>query len=432
MKRLIPPEERGRTIAAIIVVCTGILFAVTLLHLHKVWGLFVTLLNAAMPFIIGFAIAFLLLPIVTRVERFFANMVFRRKPHPRLSRILGVVIAYIVLIALASAFFAVLVPQLIASISSIIQYIAGFDFTSFISRTASRIHQWLSGIHLLGVDGAQLAKAWDDAVARFQANLSINGSEDFVSYSSSVLSLILNYSSNVLNGIKTLSGSLYTVLFQLFVGLISASYLLVDKETFCAQFKKVGYAILKKPTCDTLIFWARRAHHIFAGFITGKLLDSTIIGVLCYISMLVFGIEYPLLISVIVGVTNVIPFFGPYIGAIPCILILLLVNPLSALWFLVFIVILQQLDGNFIGPFILGDQLGLSAFWIMVAIIVGGKLFGFMGMLLSVPVFALLYAIVRTVIDRQLDKRSLPHETAAYVDIPEKTPMPKRERKRKK
>lgn len=432
MKRLIPPEERGRTISLIVVVCTGIAFAIALLHLNRVWGVVSTVVYAALPFIIGFAIAFLLLPVVRKVEGFFVKLVFRRKPHPRLSRILAVSLAYVLLLAVVTAFFAILVPQLIASISSILQYIAGFDLTRFISRTASGISQWLSGIHLLGIEGAQLAAAWDESVARFMANLSASDSADIVNYSSSVLSLILNYSSDVLNGVMTLSGNIYTVLFQLFIGLISAFYLLADKETFCAQLKKLLYAMFKPQTCDTLIYWTRRANRIFAGFISGKIIDSTIIGVICYIGMLVFGIEYPLLISVIVGFTNLIPFFGPYIGAIPSILILLLVNPLSALWFLVFIIILQQIDGNVIGPFILGDQLGLSAFWIMVAILVSGRLFGFMGLLLGVPVFALAYAITRTAVDARLQKRGLPRATAEYENYPEREPEPPRKRRRRK
>ena len=135
--------------------------------------------------------------------------------------------------------------------------------------------------------------------------------------------------------------------------------------------------------------------------------------------MLIFRIEYPLLISVIIGVTNIIPFFGPFIGAIPSILVLLLVNPLSALWFGVFILILQQLDGNVIGPFILGDYVGVSAFWIMIAIVIGGGLFGFAGMLLGVPVFGTAYAILRSVIDVQLRKKNLPTPSSAYADAPE-------------
>ncbi len=430
MKPLIPPEERSKTISYIVVVCTGILFAVLLLHLNRVWKFISTLLNAALPFIIGFGIAFLLLPVVSRVEWFFSKLVFRRKPHPRLSRTLSVIIAYVLLLALIAGFFVIMIPQLINSISSILQYIAGFDVTRFVTRTSRSISQWLSGIHFLGIEGSQLASAWNDAVAGFLANPSNTGAE-IVDFSSGALSLILNYSSNVLNGIMTLSGNIYTVVFHLFIGLISSFYLLMDKENFCAMIKKTLYATLKSETCDRLIYWTRRAHGIFAGFISGKILDSLIIGVICYACMLLFSIEYPLLISVIVGITNIIPFFGPYIGAIPSIFILLLVNPLSALWFLVFIIILQQIDGNVIGPFILGDYVGLSPFWIMLSIIVGGELFGFGGMLLGVPLFALAYAIVRTLVETRLQRRKMPGETAAYIDIPKREPEEKRSRKKR-
>ena len=216
-----------------------------------------------------------------------------------------------------------------------------------------------------------------------------------------------------------ISSSIYTLVFQMFVGMIAAFYLLMDKEKFSSQIKKLCYGLFKPKTCEILIYWTRRAHKIFSGFITGKILDSMIIGMFCYAGMVLFRIEYPLLISVIVGVTNIIPFFGPFIGAIPSVLILLIVNPLSALWFLVFILILQQIDGNVIGPFILGDYVGLSPFWIMLAIMVGSGLFGFAGMLLSVPLFALVYAIVRATVEARLKAHNLPTKSAFYVGAPE-------------
>jgi len=183
--------------------------------------------------------------------------------------------------------------------------------------------------------------------------------------------------------------------------------------------KKLCYSFLKNETCETLIYWTRRANKIFAGFISGKILDSMIIGLLCYFLMLIFKFEYPLLISVIIGVTNILPFFGPFIGAIPSILILLLVNPYSALGFAILILVLQQLDGNIIGPLILGDYVGVSPFWIMLSIVIGGGLFGFVGMLVSVPLFALVYAIMRTVAEVRLRKKNMPTETNDYIAAPE-------------
>ncbi|MDO4866279.1 MAG: AI-2E family transporter [Clostridia bacterium] len=391
MKPLIPEDLRGKTRSMIVVVCVGITLAIALLHLKNILAVAGDVLSTVMPFFIGFAIAFLLLPIVNRMDRLF-NLVFsRRKPHPKLSRVLATIIAYIVLLTMLTGFFAILVPQLITSIKSILQYVA-----NFVSMNSETINQLLLKYEFLSIEGEQLVIAWENVVSQ-----------------------LMNYTSVLLNNLMAISSGIYTMVLQLFVGMIAAFYLLMEKERFCAQIKKVCYATFKPATCERLIYWTRRANKIFAGFITGKILDSLIIGIICYICMLLFHIEYPLLISVIVGITNVIPFFGPFIGAVPSVLILLLVNPWSALWFGVFILILQQLDGNLIGPFILGDYVGLSPFWIMLSILIGSGLFGFTGMLLGVPVFALAYAIVRTIIDNRLKERRLPVGSKFYAGAPE-------------
>jgi predicted PurR-regulated permease PerM len=357
-------------------------------------GMIDSVINVAMPFLIGFGIAFLLLPVMGKLEWLFSKVFCRRKAHPKLCRMLATILSVLFLLAILATFFAILLPQLITSIKSILQYIASFVMTN-----RERINQLLLQFEFLSIEGEQLVIAWEKIVSQ-----------------------MMNYTSLVLNNAMAIAGGIsngvYTVIFHFLVGLIAAFYLMIDKETFAAQIKKLCYACFKRPTCETLIYWTRRANKIFAGFITGKILDSMIIGMFCYVLMVVFNIEYSVLISVIIGLTNVIPFFGPFIGAVPCILILLLVNPVSALWFAVMILILQQLDGNVIGPFILGDYVGVSAFWIMLAIVLGGGLFGFAGMLLGVPVFALVYAIVRTVADVQLKKADLPTDSAFYRNAP--------------
>ena len=398
MKSWIPEDMRARTRSNIIVVCIGILLTATLVYFAQIWEAITKVMHVIMPFLIGFAIAFLLLPVVNRVEWFFNKTLFRKKAHPRLNRVLATSIAFILLLTLVAGFFAILLPQLIKSIKSILQYIA-----AFISLNSDRINQLLLKFEFLSIEGEQLVIAWENIVSQ-----------------------LANYTSLVVNNIMAIAGGIsngiYTVVFHFLVGLIAAFYLLLDKEMFCSQVKKLCYALFKPDTCKTLIYWTRRANRIFAGFITGKIMDSMIIGVICYVCMLLFRIEYPLLISVIIGLTNIIPFFGPFIGAVPSVLILLLVNPLSALWFAIFILVLQQLDGNVIGPFILGDYVGVSAFWIMLAIVVGGGLFGFAGMLLGVPVFALCYAIVRTISEARLKKQGLPTESAAYTSAPKNIP----------
>ena len=396
MKPWITNENRERTRSNIVVVAVGIGLVATMYYFGTIWGYVTNLIDTIMPFLIGFAIAFLLLPVVNRVEQFNNKMLFRKKPHPKLNRALSTATAVLLLVGLVAAFIAILVPQLITSVKSILQY-AG----SFISMNSDRINEFLLKYEFLSIEGEKLVIAWENVVSQ-----------------------LMNYTNLLVNNIKAIavgiSSGVYSVVFHFLVGLIAAFYLLMDKETFCAQVKKLCYAMFSESTCGTLIYWTRRAHRIFAGFITGKIMDSIIIGIICYVCMLIFHIEYALLISVIVGVTNIIPFFGPFIGAIPSVLILLLVNPLSALWFLVFVLILQQLDGNVIGPFILGDYVGLSAFWIMLAIVIGGGLFGFAGMLLGVPVFALAYAILRTVAEERLREKNLPVDSSAYANAPER------------
>lgn len=392
MKQIIPSEQRSRTISAIIVVAAGMGMLALLMYFQQIWGTVKTVLNVITPFLTGFALAFLQLPILKRVEWLLNRFVFRRKPHPRLSRALGTLVSLLVVLAIISAFLGILLPQLIESIKQLVNYI-----TAFIGANVEHVNELLVQWDFITFEGEDLVIAWDKILAETSS-----------------------YITFFLDNLMAISSTIYTAVFQLFVGLITAFYLLMDKERFCNQTKKICYATLRRDTCEGLIYWARQANRIFAGFISGKILDSIIIGVLCYLGMLLFKMEYALLISVIVGITNVIPFFGPFIGAIPSILILLIVNPYSALWFAVFILFLQQLDGNIIGPLILGDYVGISPLWIMISIVIGSGLFGFAGMLLSVPVFALIYAIIRTLLETRLKRRGLPIHSSCYANAPER------------
>ena len=214
------------------------------------------------------------------------------------------------------------------------------------------------------------------------------------------------------------------LLFNTIIGLIVSVYVLMEKEKFIGQSKKIIYAIFKPERGNIIVRTVRKSNQIFGGFITGKILDSVIIGVICYVVLLIMNMPYTVLVSVIVGVTNVIPFFGPYIGAIPSFIIIALANPLQGLYFLIFIIILQQFDGNILGPKILGNSTGLSSFWVVFAILIGGGMFGVPGMILGVPTFAVIYYIVRNIVNYFLRKRSLPDKTDEYimlVDIDTKT-----------
>ena len=185
--------------------------------------------------------------------------------------------------------------------------------------------------------------------------------------------------------------------------------------TFIGQSKKIVYAILPSRFGNVVIHTMRVSNQIFGGFVSGKILDSAIIGIICYIGLIILQMPYSLLVAVIVGVTNVIPFFGPFIGAVPGFVLIALAEPVKGLYFLIFVFLLQQVDGNIIGPKILGDSTGLSSFWVIFAILVGGGMFGFMGMLLGVPTFAVIYYLIRESVAYILRRRKLPEETKEYI-----------------
>jgi predicted PurR-regulated permease PerM len=207
--------------------------------------------------------------------------------------------------------------------------------------------------------------------------------------------------------ILNFSWNFVSVLIRTVIGFIVSIYILLDRERFTVQFRKLTYAIFSKKQSERLFEISKLSARMFNSFIIGKTVDSLIVGVICYIFMLIFGWPYPVLISLIIGVTNMIPVFGPFIGAIPALFLLFIVDPSAALWFALFIIILQQIDGNIIGPLILQDSMGLPSLWIMFAIIIGGGFFGLIGMFLGVPVFAIIYVIVKEIVNQRLKDKEI-------------------------
>ena len=203
-------------------------------------------------------------------------------------------------------------------------------------------------------------------------------------------------------------------IFNILIGVIVSIYILFSKELFVRQTKKAVYAIFSADHANMILHLTTKSNEIFGGFIIGKIIDSAIIGVLCFFGLSLLNMPYVMLVSVIVGVTNVIPFFGPYIGAVPSTILILLSDPMKGLYFVIFILLLQQFDGNILGPKILGNSTGLSAFWVIVAILLGGGLFGFVGMVMGVPTFAVLYYIAEMLVDNRLKRKKLPTDTGCY------------------
>ena len=209
----------------------------------------------------------------------------------------------------------------------------------------------------------------------------------------------------------------FSAVWDIIIGLIISIYIIASKEKFSAQFKKVFYGIFKTQTANRFINNLRFTNSKFSGFIVGKLVDSLIIGIICFIVCSIFKFDYPVLISLIIGVTNIIPFFGPIFGAIPCFILLFLISPIKSLYFIIFVILLQQFDGNILGPKILGESTGVSGLWVIFSITLFGGIWGVPGMIIGVPLFAVIYAAVKTFIEAKLLKKELPKETEYYYNL---------------
>ncbi|MCI7768579.1 MAG: AI-2E family transporter [Oscillospiraceae bacterium] len=349
-----------------------------------------TAVDTLSSFVWGFVIAFLLNPIMMAVEKLMKKLVERKKPHPKLCRFIGTIAAILFGFAVIAALIAIIVPQVLESLMKIFSNAQNY---------INNIYTWIN---------TTLAEYPDIATY-------LNGQLDKVE--ATVLNAVNSLIPKVGDwAIKLKDGAVgfAIALKDFIIGFIVAVYLLLDKEKFIAQCRKINIALFPEKVSTEIGRIFSKINKSLNGFITGKILDSFIIGMICFILMTIFKMEFPVLISTIIGITNIIPFFGPFIGAIPSALLLLISAPSQTLWFILMILVLQQFDGNILGPHILGDSTGLPAFWVMFAIFLGGGLFGFAGMLLGVPIFAVIYALIQEIIESLLKKKGLPSETEAY------------------
>lgn len=338
------------------------------------------------PVIYGFVLAFILNPMVKFFERVSGKVLDKKKNHPRINRGLAIAAAFLVLLIVVVGIVALLVPQLVTSLSDLAVNIPGYYDTA-----EKWVLKLLDDFHISEDQMHMVQEYWDQII------------NDLVNWLKGFIPVLGNAAFGVAMGIK-----------DLFFGTFISIYMLLSKDLFARQTKKILYAISKKTIADRIIELTRQTNRVFTGFLSGKILDSLIIGSICFLFMALFGLPYAPLVSVIITVFNMIPMFGPFIGAIPSILLILLVDPWQALIFTVFIILLQQADGNFIGPKILGESTGLSGFWVIVAILVGGGLWGVPGMIIGVPALAVIYALVRTGVERLLKKKGMPTDTNDY------------------
>ncbi len=329
------------------------------------------------PFLYGGVVAYLLRPVCAGYEDFFGTLFSQKRP--KLTLALAVTASLITGILIVYALIIMIAPQLYDSILALWKSLP------------DKIDQFLEWAQAAFGEDEALLQYFDSSYTKVLAEL-----ETWVQ------NTLVPYATNILSGVGSSVMKVVNFLYNLLIGLIVACYLLSSRKRFARQGMLVVRSLLKPEWAELFLEEIRFIDRMFGGFIEGKIVDSAIIGVLCYIGCLIFQFPNALLISAFVGVTNVIPFFGPFIGAIPSIFLIMIEDPMKALWFAFFILALQQLDGNVIGPAILGDRTGISSFWVLFTIILFGGIWGIFGMVVGVPLFAVIYDIIKKLVRRGL------------------------------
>jgi len=382
--------------------CCCILFFFFIYRYNGFTAYWQKIMGILQPIIMGFIVAYLLNPVMVFLEGHLLKYLRQRrideKKAKRMARSLGTIGSILFLLLVIFLLLYMMIPELIRSIQNMTVNLPA-EFKEFeqwmesVFNEESQLTEWLKA---LGIDLTEIGDYMETLLQK-----------QILPQVKTYLSYLASITTGVISALK--------MLFNFVIGLVIAVYLLIGKETFVGQGKKIVYAVLPSKYGNVVIHTMRITNQMFGGFVSGKILDSVIIGVICYVGLMILGMPYSLLVAVIVGVTNVIPFFGPFIGAVPSFILIALAEPVKGLYFLIFVLALQQVDGNIIGPKILGDSTGLSSFWVVFAILVGGGLFGFMGMLLGVPTFAVIYYLIREAVAYILRRRSLPEETRDYI-----------------
>lgn len=388
-------QQFNRGMTYFLVIAASLAFYFALLRFRHIFNVLWKVYDVLKPIIYGAVIAYLLNPIVKRVDKRLIPVLEKKVTKPgraqNISRSVGVFTSLIVLLALISALCNLLIPELYVSIRDMIYTLP------------EQLNHMVSSLNDIKLEDSTTGSIVKTAIEQGTTMLQNWLRND-------LLGKVNELMSNLTVGVLNFLGEVVNFL----IGVIVSIYILFSKELFAKQCKKIVYAVFPIRHANLILHLTTKSNEIFGGFIIGKIIDSMIIGVLCFFGLTLLKMPYILLISVIVGVTNVIPFFGPYIGAIPSAVLILLNDPIKGLSFLIFILVLQQLDGNVIGPKILGNSTGLSAFWVVFSILLGGGLFGFVGMIMGVPTFAVVYYIITMLINHLLEKKKLPLQTSEY------------------
>lgn len=387
-------------ITAFLVIAASIMFYYILFHRSSLSNGIRTFVGISMPIIDGLLLAYLMTPVLNKIEKHIIKPLYLKAKMPmtpknkRRMRALSILVTVVLILIIMYEFFGLIIPEVVRSIQSII-----FQFPLYINNLSN----------------------WALGLMKNNPDLEETVNELIIQYSPKILDYFnTNILPNINGLIKTLSLSVINVLkafWNFIIGFIISIYVLGSKEKFAGQAKKIAYALFDRKAGNEVITNFRFIHGTFIGFIGGKIVDSIIIGIICFVCTSIIGTPYAILVSVIVGVTNIIPFFGPWIGGIPSALLVLMVDPVQALYFIILILIIQQFDGNILGPKILGDSTGLSGFWVIFSITIFGGLFGVPGMVAGVPVFAVFYAGVRALVNRMLRRKDLPTDIRPYMTV---------------
>ena len=370
-------EEMKRPILVSIVILFAIIayhlidnFDTTMSSLASIFGIF-------SPIIGGFVLAYLLNIPMKAIE---LKLLKKVKLKPSLKRVLSLVLTLVLVIGFFTVSVYFVLPQLISSLQQL-QIEASTDY---LSQLAAFFQEKFDQLNLSDDLVNQILAVWETIV---------NGATTFM----------LSIADKALGAVS----GIIAVVFNAIISTVLGLYILLSKEKLTQTFKKVFYAFTPKDFCDQATKYLRIINSSFENFIRGQIVEAFILGVVCYIGMLIFRFEYPLVISFLVGVTNIIPLFGPYIGAIPALLLLVIINPIQALWFVLFLIVLQQIESNLIYPRVVGSNMGISGFWIIFAVVVGNSLFGILGILLGIPLLSSLYVIVKEIAEKRLKEKHI-------------------------
>ncbi len=377
-----------RVITSSIILIVAIVFYFAIQNIGKFFSFVSNVFSILTPFIVGFAIAYLLSRPVNFIEALLNKFFFKKlKKQLSINRAISIFVIVILVLLLLTLVIGSIIPQLIDSVSTL----------------ARNADSYIKSVN----------RFFDSFAAKFNLDSSVFDSilgssqelfKNLTQYISSVLPKIFDFSLSVGSGIS-----------NFFIGLVISIYMLSGKERFGAQIKKGLFALFPKKIVDKSIWLGKYIDETFGNYIFGQVLDSIILGIICFILMSIFRMEYALLISMIVMITNFIPFIGPFIGAIPSAFILLMVQPSMVIWFILMIVVLQQLDGNLLAPKIVGKTTGLSSFWVIFSILLGGGLFGISGVVLAVPTFSVFLLIIKHYLEKRLKKNGLPTDSNSYL-----------------